>query len=35
MKDIILLIKRFWFLLAMMAVPVLIYILLKTFTDLY
>ncbi len=29
------LIKRFWFLLFMMAVPVLIYYALKMFTDLY
>ena len=35
MKDIVMLVKRFWFLLFMMAVPVLIYVLLKIFTDLY
>lgn len=35
MKDIVMLVKRFWFLLFMMAVPVFIYFLLKIFTDLY
>ena len=35
MKDIVMLVKRFWFLLFMIAVPVFIYILLAAFTDLY
>jgi hypothetical protein len=35
MKDFVMLAKRFWFLLFMMAVPVLIYVLLRAFTDLY